>query len=307
MYKGIFRILLLLIISNSAMANEYNFELRGESYVYSFPSAYSFDFINRNILRINWISDPDSFDYDSSKDFSYYIETKSGLPFIVLDDDIPTNINEVMYNSDTTRKYGNRFLFLVGQDPKETFGIASKFHHKYAMGYVPIKDEHNSNIIIQDIRNYEATPRKYKDASSTLVEPGFDFSINNLNNFESGKAWVEGVDGYGIGESFVIEHFNYKYDYLFIINGFISVDNPGLYKKNSRIKTIKVEGVQSNQSVICEVLDTPHPQTVDISKISNIEDLKITILDVYKGEKYQDTAIHYLITWDKEIVPYSDK
>lgn len=299
-------IIATLLFSCTGFANNQNFKLDGENYVGPHPSPYSFDFIDSNKLRIKWASSPDSRSFDSSQEYSYSIDQSSGLPFVILDKSIPRDISVAVFGADSVREYGNKFLFLVGQDPKESVRRKKKFHHQYAVGYSETKDKNNSNVIIQDIRNFQATPRKYRDASSTYTEPGYDFGIANLNKLESDKPWVEGVKGHGIGESFIIEHFNYKYDYLFIINGFISVEKPFLYKENSRIKKIKVEGVDSKESVICEVLDTPHPQTVDISKLNNIEDLKITILEVYEGDKYDDTVIHYLITWDKEILPFTN-
>lgn len=52
-----------------------------------------------------------------------------------------------------------------------------------------------------------------------------------------------------------------------------------------------------------DVLDTPHPQTVDIFFLPFSEDIRVTIVDVYPGTKYEDTAIHYCITYDYTIVP----
>ncbi|EMB40257.1 hypothetical protein HMPREF9722_01564, partial [Treponema denticola ATCC 33520] len=42
----------------------------------------------------------------------------------------------------------------------------------------------------------------------------------------------------------------------------------------------------------------------DISFLPEQEDVKITILDVYKGTKYEDTAIHFMILWRTEVIPY---
>ena len=64
-----------------------------------------------------------------------------------------------------------------------------------------------------------------------------------------------------------------------------------------------VEDIVNNKSIECDVLDTPHPQTIDISELNSNEDLKITILEVYEGEKYNDTAIHFLVTYKYEIIP----
>ncbi len=62
----------------------------------------------------------------------------------------------------------------------------------------------------------------------------------------------------------------------------------------------------SGKSKILDVLDTPHPQTVDISFLAEPEDIRVEIADVYKGTKYDDTCLHYCITFDEEVVPYEN-
>ena len=147
----------------------------------------------------------------------------------------------------------------------------------------------------------------YKDCTSFLTEGNRKYTVDNLDNYSESTPWVEGAPGYGIGESFVIENtWHEKLSYLLIMNGYISYDKPYLYKQNGRIKQIKVTGVESGKEKILNVLDTPHPQTVDISFITEPEDIKITIFDVYKGTKYEDTCINYMITWREEIIPYED-
>ena len=90
------------------------------------------------------------------------------------------------------------------------------------------------------------------------------------------------------------------------MNGYISYEKPYLYKQNNRIKKIKVTGLKSGKTKVLDVLDTPHPQTVDISFIKEPEDIRVEIADVYKGSKYDDTCLHYCITYDMEVIPYED-
>ncbi|MBP5602230.1 MAG: hypothetical protein J6X78_05830 [Treponema sp.] len=88
------------------------------------------------------------------------------------------------------------------------------------------------------------------------------------------------------------------------MNGYISYDKPYLYKQNGRVKKIKVTGLKSGKSKILDVLDTPHPQTVDISFITEPEDIRVQIEEVYKGTKYDDTCINYLINYEEPVIPY---
>ncbi|MBP5441918.1 MAG: hypothetical protein IKI40_04500 [Treponema sp.] len=88
------------------------------------------------------------------------------------------------------------------------------------------------------------------------------------------------------------------------MNGFISYERPFLYKQNGRIKKIRVTGTRSGNEKVLDVLDTPHPQSVDISFITEPEDVRITIEEVYPGTKYDDTCIHFMINSLVEAVPY---
>ena len=154
---------------------------------------------------------------------------------------------------------------------------------------------------------YDQKIRKYKDCSSFLTEKNKEYPVSNLDNLAVDTPWVEGVPGYGIGEGFTIENsWGKLYTTLLIMNGYISYEKPYLYKQNGRIKKIKVKGLKSGKEKILDVLDTPHPQTVDISFITEPEDIRVTIEDVYPGTKYEDTCIHYMIMYFDEIIPYED-
>ena len=91
---------------------------------------------------------------------------------------------------------------------------------------------------------------------------------------------------------------------IFLMNGYISYEKPYLYEQNNRIKKIKVTGLTSGVSKILDVLDTPHPQTVDISFLPMAEDIRVEIADVYKGTKYDDTCLHFCGNVNEEAIPY---
>ena len=145
---------------------------------------------------------------------------------------------------------------------------------------------------------------QYVNQSSFLVEGVTKYSVENLAILNSNTPWVEGVDGYGIGEGFTVD-FKLKTDkYLLIINGYISFQKPYLYEQNARIKKIKITGLQSNKTAVLDVLDTPHPQSVDISFLNDTEGFSVEIVEVFPGTKYEDTCIHYLVPYDSLVIPY---
>lgn len=140
-------------------------------------------------------------------------------------------------------------------------------------------------------------------ASSTLKSNGtIHYDAENVCVQNNIGAWVEGADGSGIGEYLEIRHMlevndkNYGIDYteLCIVNGYIK--NETVWKNNNRVKTL---AFYFNDKYITDIAleDTFSPQkisleTYNIHAASGKEVVfKFVIKDVYKGEKYDDTAI----------------
>ncbi len=233
-----------------------------------------------------------------SKSLAYKKSYRDGLLFFEFSEELPKNIDEEVYYEGKDGSSGNDMLVLAGKsiskDEVLFFGITSTFSDSYP-------------FIYPSHRFLESSTRVYNNCSSFLKEKQVEYSVNNLDKTVLDSPWVEGVKGNGIGEGFTINNNrNIVYPYLLLMNGYISYNKPYLYKQNNRIKKIKVTGVKSGKFKILDVLDTPHPQTVDISFITGPEDIRVEIADVYKGTKYDDTCLHYCITYDTEVIPYED-
>lgn len=130
-------------------------------------------------------------------------------------------------------------------------------------------------------------------ASSELKEGDKVYSAGNLANRNVDEPWVEDAKGNGIGESITL-YTNGRY--LYYLGGYVSYDKPYLYERNSRPKTIKISFLddKSKEDMIVNLNDTPNPQKIDFgSRLT--EKIKIEILDVYEGTKYQDTCINSFI------------
>lgn len=144
---------------------------------------------------------------------------------------------------------------------------------------------------------------------STTSELKFNETINyipeNLIDFNYKTAWAEGINGYGIGEkitfSFPLKH--PRITTLLIANGYVK--NKNLWKANSRVKTLKML-VNDKPYAILELNDIYAEQLITLEKplgspkrhlgyekTTNNNQWTITfeILDIYKGEKYDDTVI----------------
>ena len=101
------------------------------------------------------------------------------------------------------------------------------------------------------------------------------------------KPWVEGKDGYGIDE-WIEKRIVNNIDEIVFFNGYISPNRPDLFFANSRVKEILITSDQYSETF--HVADTPNPQILKLNKkVSG--DIRFTIKDVYKGNKYQDTCI----------------
>jgi len=110
--------------------------------------------------------------------------------------------------------------------------------------------------------------------------------------------WVEGVQGYGIGEWIEIETISngFSLDSFLISNGFVDFNRPHLYEDNSRIKRLRIDIHEYDISFEAELIDTPQLQKIRLPK--SIEDgvakVRFTILEVYEGTKWDDTCLNLI-------------
>lgn len=228
--------------------------------------------------------------------YLYTIKHYDGMPFIELNENMPAEVaNWQDFKERKNIITSNKILFL-----------SFKGSHKYMFAFT---EGYRQDRAPLTFTRFNEWGNIYKDCSSFLAEKNNTYSVDNLRKLVVDTPWVEGVNGDGIGEGFTIIGSNFKTPlgpYLLIINGYISYKKPYLYKQNNRIKKIKVTGLKSGKSKKIDVLDTPHPQTVDISYITEPEDVRVEIIEVYKGTKYDDTCLHYCISFNEPVIPYEN-
>lgn len=216
-----------------------------------------------------------------------------GLLFFELSEPFSKKFNEdYYYNHKAIGETSNKLLTLIGKK--------TQFNSLIVFGVTDGFDD-NPHCFLDDFWQGTTT---YTNCSSYLTEKDKAYTVDNLSKSVMDTPWVEGVPGNGIGEGFTIER-AYT-DYLLIVNGYISYKKPYLYKQNGRIKRLKVTGLTSGEERILEVLDTPHPQTIDISFITKKEDIRVEIAEVYEGTKYDDTCLHLCKLYPYEVIPYED-
>lgn len=129
-------------------------------------------------------------------------------------------------------------------------------------------------------------------SSSYLKETSVIYKPENLKTMKLKEPWAEGVAGNGIGE--YIQFDKSDANGLYIVNGYVSMDRPDLYEKNSRVKELTVTGLTSGITQEEYLLDSAKPQYISLKAFQD-ETIRITIKSVYEGTKYTDTCISGLV------------
>jgi len=143
------------------------------------------------------------------------------------------------------------------------------------------------------------------NSASSELKPfkGVKYSAKNIHDLNYKTAWIEGVAGYGIGES-VVYHFpptSPRITKIIVVNGYVK--NKKSWEQNSRVKKLKMY-IDDKPLAILNLADSRQEQTFKFDPIgvSDRQDwkkmqqmpswtIKFEILEVYKGYKYDDTAI----------------
>lgn len=166
-------------------------------------------------------------------------------------------------------------------------------------------------INITEKTEYDLCGAYYLSASSVLVENGKKYSPNKLGVIKLESPWSEGVEGDGIGE-YLMFGIGFGRNRIgrplgiYLINGYISFSHPERYILNNRIKKMKIESLSTGKSKTYNVFDSPNPQFFSTEELGGYE-FKLTIEEVYSGEKFQDTCISGIISltvsWEGVVPP----
>lgn len=132
---------------------------------------------------------------------------------------------------------------------------------------------------------------------------GINYSASNAHDLDYKTAWVEGVKRYGIGEALTY-HFppeNPRITKIIIVNGYVKSED--IWRNNSRVKKLKMY-LNDEQFAILNLVDTREEQHFSFEPIGNSDrdnwdelknkpwwTMRFEIVEVYEGDKYDDTAI----------------
>lgn len=144
-------------------------------------------------------------------------------------------------------------------------------------------------------------------ASSTLKSNGsISYEADNVCVQNNSGAWVEGSDGSGIGEYIEIKRkldvsdkdYGIDYKEICIVNGYFK--NEQVWRNNNRVKTLAFY-YNDEYMFDFDLKDIFSPQYISLEGYNIHADsgeeavFKFVIKDVYKGDKYDDTAITGII------------
>ena len=132
-------------------------------------------------------------------------------------------------------------------------------------------------------------------ASSALGEK---YAAEKAHDFSIVTAWVEGVEGNGEGEyiKYAFPGTCPRITTVLIHNGYVK--NWDVWSDNGRVKRLLMY-YNDKPYVILHLQDTANLQSFEVGILGNEErsetspawSIKFEILEVYPGEKYEDTAI----------------
>ncbi|WP_299180692.1 hypothetical protein [uncultured Aquimarina sp.] len=141
-------------------------------------------------------------------------------------------------------------------------------------------------------------------ASSYLNTQGkTSYVPKNAHDFDYKNAWVEGVNGYGVGEflEFSFPQENPRITKISIVNGYVKSEKAWI--ENSRVKKLKMY-IDDVPYAILNLKDERATNHFEVDPIGNADrdnyeelaklpdwTMKFEILEVYPGEKYEDTVI----------------
>lgn len=146
----------------------------------------------------------------------------------------------------------------------------------------------------------------FPKANSELRERDIVYKAENLVDVDNLVPWVEGVNGSGIGQKItllLLGNSNPCWFGLLVSNGFVDYNRPYLFADNNRVKKIRVHYGNLGKYTDFDLLDISNYQYLEFPY--GYEDywgeiefsfITIEILEVYKGNRWDDTCINLIYT-----------
>ena len=108
---------------------------------------------------------------------------------------------------------------------------------------------------------------------------------------DSVAAWCEGGPGPGQGEYIRIVYSNVvSFRTVVIGNGYAK--SKTAFFNNARARTVRIE-TGDGLAFAAELKDAAEPQRIRLPRVAKTNSLRMTVVNVYGGDKHQDLCMHY--------------
>jgi len=195
--------------------------------------------------------------------------------------------------------------FTISDFQKSKLRDRTRKHLKMNYPYFGYVDDGVKNIFAWSELTQNQNGKSIKYQSSNLLQPiiltieeTVWVTLNQIN-----PPWAEGVPGPGIGGTIDVE-FSRQTKEIDILNGYVDLAKRNLYKENNRLKTIRVDSEKPKFSITFNFEDLVKFHEIPLPMAT--EKVRITIVDVYKGTKYDDTCVTKLFIPQKELRPRAE-
>lgn len=156
--------------------------------------------------------------------------------------------------------------------------------HRKTFLYQPIKDMIVPSSLRETVRGEEVVYGTDFYKYRWVYEYGHVYS--QMDYLDGVPPWVEAEPGNGTGLEFEVL-FSEPVDNIVFLNGFVDMQRKHLYKQNARMQTIQIEG----DGFVKEFTFIDQVRFQEIEFPKKTEKIKVTVLSVYPGSKYEDMAI----------------
>lgn len=268
----------LSFFCNSSFSEEYDFLGK----IYYHPDSESSVQLTNDFVSFIW-DNGSSIQKDGRKSKllvtdGFTILSTNKEDFILLNISLNNNLNFISLINNAEGEWGKRIYIPFYYSNNEQISSSPVLQ--------PVKVVKTSSYLKEKMngKNIEYYPINYDGAFHLYNLP---WVVTNTNN------WIEFL---------VTPQFeDYSTDYLevsqlVICNGYFYPGRLDLYKKNSRIKQIKL--VYGEIDFITELKDIPGFQTINLPKSINVNkdtNFKLFIQSIYPGDKYKDIALSAIL------------
>lgn len=107
--------------------------------------------------------------------------------------------------------------------------------------------------------------------------------------------WMEGVSGNGVGQTIQLSC-DRAFSFINILNGYVDVSNPTLFRENGRARSLRIEDVDNGFVYQLDLIDEICFTGIRLERATTR--VSIIITSVYEGSLHQDTCISAIIPED---------